>query len=1157
MAQVCASCGTPGDDRARFCAACGTPLAPSSPSRLERRPATALFADVVGSTSLGEHEDPEVVRALLGRAFARVERVIEQHGGLLEKYVGDAILAVFGVPAAHEDDPERAVRAALAIQAEIAGLDRELAAEGRAELRLRIGIEAGEVLVDADRVEGPRHGMLTGDSVNTAARLEQAAAPGEIVIGPAAHAATAGHFELAALATVDLRGKTAEIPVWRVLGARSPTRGMRAPLRLEARLVGRAAELGELGHALGEVRATGQPRLVTVCGPAGIGKSRLAHEFLQGLGDGPAEVAVRRGRCVAYGNVAYSALAEAMKAECEVLDDDPPTVLSVRAAATLERLLGSHELLPHLEALIGSGGVRRFGREDLFDAWRRILEGIARRRPLVLVLEDVHWGDDGLLDFVEHVARWARGPILVVALGRPELLERRPRWADDGALGAVVTLAPLEREQAVSLIGDLLGPGTPPDLPDALLEAVAGNPLYCEEIVRMLVDRGVVRLEGAGRAELAAALETVEVPRSIQGLLAARLDTLGSREKSLLQDAAVVGRTFWIGAVAELGGVSPHELGPLIDDLERKGFVARREPARLSGEREYAFHHVLVRDVAYDSLPKAARAAKHAATARWAELQAGARADEIAELLATHLVQALRWLDELGEVDGERRRIEGDAWRWTRAAGDRAGRLWQQREAVRWLRTALDLGERIGRSDVEQAEAWESYARASDGIAPVPDVVQAWEEALARYERAGRVRDSGRAEAWIAHAATWDEDATEARRRAERAVFRLDALGESTDLAFALYVLGRHHLERDELDRAEPLLRRAVAVAARVGDAGAQARANISLGWTLHARHRADETIPLFDEALEVARAAGDLALLLDALEAVLSAAVEVTGDYARAEALNREAIEVAQRAGNLQKLARAQLNLGYLLREVGRLDEAAEPLRLGRTAALAAGDQLDAAWTRAVEGLLDALRGDPAGAAAGSEDFSRLLAGVDISSVSYVEEVTGLLDGYALLGRGDPAGAADVLAAAQARVPPERLSVWFGQLLLFEGVAAAVRAGHPADARASRDRLAGLAADNVPPRAFLAWADGLLETDPDRARRHLEEAATRLETLGRRVDLGRCLLDLADARAGLSGEVDDIAARGRAILEACGAVRFPGRAVGAGLTSPTSTPRG
>ncbi len=1126
MSPTCQDCGQPSPDGARFCASCGAPLARVIAGRRERKYATALFADVAGSTALAEREDPEVVQALLGRAFERAEQEIERHGGVLEKFIGDAILAVFGVPVAHEDDPERAVRAAIAVQAEIAALGLELETEGRPQVSLRIGIECGELLVDVERVEGPRHRMITGDAVNTAARLEQTAEPGEIVVGVGAHEATQDLIEYVELRARSVKGKEAPVRGWRALRVRPAPRGERVPLQLRARLVGRDEELRDLERALEAVASACRPRLVTVVGPAGIGKSRLTHEFLAGLDRHSERAIVRRGRCTAYGNVSYSALVEVMKAECDVLDDDTPAAVRAKAAATLERLFGDGSLAPHLMALIGGGGDGRHGREDLFDAWRRTLAGMAGTVPLVLVLEDLHWADEGLLDFVEHVVEWGEGPILILALARPGLLERRPAWGG-GRLGRLVRLDPLTAGETASMVEDLLAARVPAELATVLEESGDGNPLFCEEIVRMLIDQGVIRPGPGGHWELAESIESLQVPRSIHALLAARLDALEADEKAILQDAAVVGRSFWAGALQRLSGESAKLVGGLLRRLLDRDLIVPREPSTIAGEDEYAFHHVLIRDVAYDGLPKQLRAEKHAATAHWAEEQAGDRSEEIAELLATHHVQALRWLDDLGEIDGRRAESEREGYRWARAAGERARRLWQQREAIGWLRVALDLGARTRRDDLELASLWESYALASDGIATVPDVVDAWEEALARYDRAGSQRDVGRAEASMAHARLWSGNESLNRRVARRAVERLEPFGESADLAFALFVLGRQLIERGEVDEAEPLLRRARAIAGRAGDRRTETNATISLGWTLQARRQGEATLRLFDEALEAARAAGDLSLLLDALEAVLSAAIEVKGDYPRAEALCREAIEIAKRSGNLQKLARTQLNLAYLLGEMGRLDEATEPLEVSLAAATEVGDPTVIGSINGVIAIHRCLQGRLEDAQRAFEARRAVFEGANLGPIAYVEEFDGLILGYLASGRGRDLEAAEALVAANRRVSDARLSVWEGQILLFECVRALVRLGRLEEATVARDRLAGLAMSNIPPRAFLAWADGLLEPDPVRDRDLLAEAAARFEALGRPVDLGRCLLDLAAAEERLGNESDQLVERG------------------------------
>lgn len=381
MARVCGSCAGACPDGARFCPSCAAPLDERPQARLERKLATAMFADLVGSTALAEREDPEIVQSVIGRAFDRAAHEVARHGGLVEKFIGDAVLAVFGVPTVHEDDPERAVRAALAVRDAFATLNRRFAEEGKPALAIRTGVETGEVLVDLDRAAGPRHRMLTGDTVNTAARLQQTAEPGQIVVGPVAHEATKDQIEYVALPPRVLKGKAEPTPAWEAVRPKIAPRGERAPLRLRARMVGRDADLRELERIFEQVRSGGCPALVTVLGPAGIGKSRLTFEFVRSLQARPERIDIRKGRCLSYGNVSYSAFAEAIRAACGVLDDDPPHEVARKASTTIEGLFGDHELVPHLEALIGPGGNDRFGREDLFDAWRRLLERMADRSP--------------------------------------------------------------------------------------------------------------------------------------------------------------------------------------------------------------------------------------------------------------------------------------------------------------------------------------------------------------------------------------------------------------------------------------------------------------------------------------------------------------------------------------------------------------------------------------------------------------------------------------------------------------------------------------------------------------------------------------------------------------------------------------------------------
>jgi class 3 adenylate cyclase len=366
---VCPSCGGENPQGARFCNTCGTPLTAAAAARKERKFATALFADLVGSTALAEREDPEVVQSVVGRTFDRLAEEIGRYEGLLEKFMGDAVLAVFGVPRAHEDDAERAVRAALEMHAILSELNRGFAGEGKPTLAMRIGVEAGEVLVDVERASGARDRMLTGDAVNTAARLQSAAEPGQIVVGPTVYASTKDVIEYRALDPLSLKGKSEPVPAWRALRIKARIRGERPRLGMEARLIGRDEELAVLKQTFSRVQTDSRPALVTVIGPAGVGKSRLISE-LEHYVEGLQETAYwRRGRCLAYANTSYSALADAIKAQCEIFEDDSAEVAAGKAEAAVRELFGDDSVAPHLRALVGAGETRDMSREELFEGW--------------------------------------------------------------------------------------------------------------------------------------------------------------------------------------------------------------------------------------------------------------------------------------------------------------------------------------------------------------------------------------------------------------------------------------------------------------------------------------------------------------------------------------------------------------------------------------------------------------------------------------------------------------------------------------------------------------------------------------------------------------------------------------------------------------------
>src|SRR5262245_37457720 len=572
--------------------------------------------------------DPEDVRALLSGYHERVRGELERHGGTVEKFAGDAVLAMFGAPRAHEDDPERAVRAAIAI--------RDWAME-RNGLRVRIGITTGEALVTLDARAGAGEAMAPGDVVNTAARLQTAAPENAILVDEATYRATRSAIVYAERDPVEAKGKARPVPAHEALETRSRL-GVDVAARAATPLVGRGTELQLLVDALARTRREAEPQLVTLIGVPGIGKSRLVTELLRVVDEDPDLIVWRQGRSLPYGEgLSYWALSEMVKAQAGILETD-------RAADVERKLAGAvHDVVDdradwveqHLRPLVGlAGGTGEDRRAETFAAWRNFLEAVAERTPTVLVFEDIQWADDGLLDFVDHLVDWASGvPLLVVCTARPELLARRSAWGGGKPNASTISLSPLSSNETAQLVHAILNRSAlPADLQAALLQRAGGNPLYAEEFARMVDERGE--------------LPEAELPESVQGIIAARLDALETSEKALLQDAAVVGKVFWSGAVARLSDRDRFEVEDVLHGLERRELVRRERRSSLAHESEYAFRHLLVRDVAYNQVPRAPRAEKHRLAAEW--IEALGRYEDQAEMLAHHYEQAI----ELGRAAG-------------------------------------------------------------------------------------------------------------------------------------------------------------------------------------------------------------------------------------------------------------------------------------------------------------------------------------------------------------------------------------------------------------------------------------------------------------------------------------------------------------------------
>jgi class 3 adenylate cyclase len=567
---VCPSCGEENPSHARFCVACGSPLA-AGPGGEERKLVTVVFAELVGFRKVTGESDPEDLRRALEPYHARVSRVVASHGGTIDKFMGATALCVFGAPMAHEDDPERGVRAALRIRDAVAELDE---ADPQLDLSVRVGVNTGEAVVARPGV-GPQIGeAVTGDVVNTASRLQTAAEPGEVLAGGSTHAATGLVFEWREHDPVLAKGKAEPLEAWVATGSRGRFGSDLRP-RSPSPLIGRRDSLALLQAAFRRAVGESTVELVTVTGEAGIGKSRLIQELSDFADEWPSLVRWRQGRSLPYGEgLSFWALGEIVKADAGILESDGPEQADAKMRDAIEPHVADareREWLRLRLAPLAGLDAADAAREELFSAWRRWFEVLAADSPFVVVFEDLQWADDVLLDFVEHVADWAVGlPLLVVCAARPELYERRPAWGGGRRNAVSVPVPPLSRRETAMLIGSLLeGVVLPASTQLELLERCHGNPLYAEEYVRMLRDHGII--EGTAVRETS----SVPMPPSVHQLIGARVDSLPSTEKSVLQDAAIVGKVFWSGAVEAVSGLPEDVVIRSLEESVRREFVRR------------------------------------------------------------------------------------------------------------------------------------------------------------------------------------------------------------------------------------------------------------------------------------------------------------------------------------------------------------------------------------------------------------------------------------------------------------------------------------------------------------------------------------------------------------------------------------------------------
>ncbi len=838
-------------------------------AREERKVVTVLFCDLVGFTAASDLADPEDVKARLGPYHARLRDEIERLGGTVEKFIGDAIMAVFGAPVAHEDDAERAVRAALRI---IEAIDELNQATPKLGLQVRIGINTGEAVVALGAHPERGEGIVAGDVVNTAARLQQAAPVGAAVVGEVTYRSTRDAIEYQELPPVEVKGKRDPLSVWRAMvPTRLPMEGDVGPA---TPFVGRLDDLAVLRQTYARSVRESSAQLVTVTGEPGVGKSRLLSEFRASLDAEPEPVWWRQGRCLPYGEgITFWALGEIVKSHAGILESDSPELAGEKLERSIPRAIQDAPdrewIRARLAPLVGARAPESAGaveRDEYFTAWRRFLEALAAEHPLILMFDDLHWADEPMLDFIEHLVDWSTGvPVLVIAVARPEHYERRPGWGGGKRNWATIALGPLSPDETSRLIAALLTDAVlPAETQAVLLDQAGGNPLYAEQFVRMLTDRGILQWRGRTVA-LAAGME-IPVPETIQALIAARLDTLPPDRKGLLFDAAVVGKVFWTGVVSSMSGIEPETVEKGLHELAGKELVRPARTSSVKDQSEYSFWHLLVRDVAYGMIPRAARAAKHRAAAQWIERIAGERVADLAAVLAHHYSQALELALASGAVDTEE--LEQGARRFLVLAGDRAMRL-----------------------DVASAESY--YRRALQGLP------------------AGH-RDRAAVLAKAAECAWLGGRFSEAERDYQEAIAALRAQGESLAAADATVSLALLHGFWGKVAQSRDLMEGVVELLEREPPGPELARAYSQMARSTWLSGLARESLEWSSKALRLGQTLGIHGVAVAALSMRGGATCEL-GDLGGLDDL-RQALQMSLEYGLGHETVRGHMNLGEWL---------------------------------------------------------------------------------------------------------------------------------------------------------------------------------------------------------------------------------------------------
>ena len=931
LAFTCAACGAANQEGDEFCGECGAALAVAPPRpaprplavpasvapvhAAERRHVSILFADLVGFTSLSQQRDAEDVRELLGGYFDTARTVITRYGGTVEKFIGDAVMAAWGVQAIQENDAERAVRAALELVDAVTAFGESAGVPG---LRARAGVLTGEAAVTLDP---NTEGMVAGDLVNTASRVQSAAEPGTVLVGDSTRSASEAAIEYADAGIHQLKGKPEPVRLWRAARVIAGAGGSLRPTGLEPPFVGRDRELRLLKEFLHATTEEGKARLLSVVGLAGVGKSRLAWEFFKYI-DGLSEtIWYQRGRCLAYGEgVAFAALTEMVRMRTGIVESEPLDSAKRKLRASVEEIITDEEerawVEPRLAHLLGLEERNLADPRDLYAAWRVYFERMAGQLTAVLVFEDLQWADSGLLDFIEYLLEWSRNsPILVVTLARPEFGESRPGWGTGKRGLTSLFLEPLSTEAMGQLLSGMV-PGLPEDLRALILERAAGVPLYAVETVRMLIDRGLL-VEDGGVYRAEGSLDALEVPESLHALIAARLDSLPAIERSLLQDAAVLGKSFTATALSAVTSVPQPDIEPALNSLVGKDLLAIQSDPRSPERGQYVFVQDLIRSVAHGTLARRDRKLRHLAAATYLASAWGDE-EEIAEVVAAHLVEA--YDAEPGAPDAPA--IREKARQALVRAAEHADSLGGAASAQRYYEHALELAD----GDAARARLHERAGKAARLQGLGAELRAHFESARGLYVATAQPLGEAMVLCELAADDFAEGNVAGALQRTREALATLpDGATDDEHMATLAHVearLARFMYFSSDYDAALPHLERALQIAETANLWGVLALALDTKGSILAARGRRTEAELVIRGALNVAlehditeRAPGACLSLATTLEEIdkPEPALEV---YAQAEGL-------LQRLGDRPNAAGARLNRLLGLIDLGRWDEA------------------------------------------------------------------------------------------------------------------------------------------------------------------------------------------------------------------------------------------